>query len=477
MSETINEKVFQTDVDDGKYSDTDQKLNDTQDEENGAEKHSRINEQEQVYNDLNKALYNVDSENPANVTNVNNGKLSDGDASKLVSRDVAEITNNVNDDQDKCKQNENEKNDTKGEFKPENPTHHVIEPSPRNRNTFDRGSIPKVVQPTSHSVPINTAYRTVKSPRRLPILPIIDINSVDQDRVNAVAEEFLKNGHVSERDMQVMAAVIVRLEELRDQAIEEYNCMVCKKAVAAYQRAKNHQILLLKQVAQEDFIHMIKLKKDENNETISNLQESYKNNEVELKKKCEKQMDMLREKHERELQALDEEWLSESKLRQFNKVSQELRALRLQQEKFMCARMFEDADNIRMIADRRQELEQIAMHKCMIQEYNRAKNKLIQKHKEEEETLREVQSKRYDVLKSNYDIKLDILNKRSRNLNKDELIGSEPEKLWSVKHRTDVESQRCAIQTRSARQKSATRSMGSDKYGVLKLPPLPISKK
>jgi hypothetical protein len=145
----------------------------------------------------------------------------------------------------------------------------------------------------------------------------------------------------------------------------------------------------------------------------------------------------MKDRHVRESADHDASWTVEPKQRQYNRSPQKLRILRRQQLLLVTSHRFDEAAQVRGIADRVARAETAEHHRKMQAEFEASRVLLDHKHAEELDTL--VQT--CELKRGEFKFIKERLTKRFNNrfiaLKAEEDTAKDPEKVWARFHRND----------------------------------------
>jgi hypothetical protein len=271
----------------------------------------------------------------------------------------------------------------------------------------------------------------------------------------------------------VLAAAVWELEDRLEANMAEWDCDVSQKAARLLDAARDHLMTALKRQtakAREDDMHERSLAtREKYDELIGTIADREKKLEATLSQ----QEQTLKERHEMELQAHDAKWTFEPKVRQFNRSPQKLRVLRRQQQLFMSAHQFDDAKDVRKLADRLMRTEAAEQHRQLQTEFEASRVLLEQKHVTEQSDFARTAQRRREEFRFIRDrLTMGFLN-RFRNLKLEDQLSKDPEKVWALYHRNDVDPMvKLCGAPRIAPPIEKTPKVAT--YNTLPLPPLTV---
>ena len=321
-------------------------------------------------------------------------------------------------------------------------------------------------QPQPPQQPSNT-MSSRKSPRTRQRPP------VDEAAVDAVCTCCINGTSVTETDPNTIAAAVVELENQRNDLMAEGHIRESLEHQKAVDRAKEALTTAQKKQAQSEYQATLQEKKRQNERQTKELYAQIDRAEQEFTEKSKESMERLQKQQQNELDAYDAEWQSESKIRQFNRISGRLRALRHQQDLLLAAKRFDEADQVMRIADQQEKIETQQSSKAMLDAFLAGRKKLEQKHENERINLiSSLDGKRQEMRACYAQQKLACEN-RAKVLESEERLARDPEHVWIMSHRNE-ESLTTIHRQAAGKPSLMTRTLAPRPYGTLSLPPLQI---
>ena len=294
----------------------------------------------------------------------------------------------------------------------------------------------------------------------------------DNETVNAISNRFMNGERVNSNDPELLATVVLDLEEKRDQLIMDGSFSESMKAQRAIDTAKIQQFNSSKRrVAKErlDFIQSNKRKVQEEYDQVKN---DFKEKEIILEEKIKEQYDTILQRQSQEIDAHDNEWGS-TKQRQFNRASQKLRNLRTQQRQLINTRRFDEAQQVCKIADNLKCQESAEMNHQFLTAFKASRSQLERKLQDEMEAFFiACETKRNELQIARQHAEKPYIN-RLKLLESEEKVASNPDRYWVLKHRNDGDLiANCATKTRSPRPHIRVQDNVAE-YNLISLSPLP----
>jgi hypothetical protein len=239
--------------------------------------------------------------------------------------------------------------------------------------------------------------------------------------------------------------------------------------------ARTQMLDSLKRRCQRELQEEISAREQRSRAEYEQFQREMRRREQEMEAKFTEQAEVLWQRQGRELEAHDDAWKVEPKLRQYNRASQQLRILRIQQRLLVATKRYEEAGQVCGIADRLARADAAERHYRMSNDYHASKELLERKHEEEIDTFQVTCGTR----RGEFAFLRETLGRRFANrlsnLQTEALSARDPEKVWVRKHRFDggdVLARVCGG-TRK-RTGIVKRRVDVNEFNVLPLPPLPV---
>jgi hypothetical protein len=199
-----------------------------------------------------------------------------------------------------------------------------------------------------------------------------------------------------------------------------------------------------------------------------------KEQEQELENKIQEQVREAKARHQQELDEHDSEWQSEPKQRQFNRSSQQLRILRIQQQLLLSARRYDEAAQVCKIADSLAAKETAQSHRQMLVAFLQSRDLLEQRHDENMDTIMKAAETRRGEVQHAKEIGSRRFTNRIANLQLEEAVAQDPERLWVLKHRNDGDQVVNCTGTVARSVKLPPKTPNVAGFNTLPLPPLTI---
>jgi hypothetical protein len=210
--------------------------------------------------------------------------------------------------------------------------------------------------------------------------------------------------------------------------------MEAQKAIDA---ARAQQLESVKKLNQSDVLTDIRSKQSSVQEEYNHFLREMSKQEKEFERRVQAQLMEVLSRQQQELDEHDSEWQSEPKQRQFNRSSQQLRILRVQQQLLLSSRKYDEAAQVCRIADGVAARETAASHRQMLVAFLQSRALLEQKHAEGIDTLMKAVDTRRGELHHVREIGSRRFKNRVANLKAEETAAQDPERLWVLRHRND----------------------------------------
>ena len=295
--------------------------------------------------------------------------------------------------------------------------------------------------------------------------------AVDDAAVDAVCQQCVSGAQVTETNPNVIAAAVVELENTRNDLMRDGHIRESLDYQKAIDRSKEALTTAQKTKAQNEYIENLQEKKRRNERRTKQLYDEIDRSEKEFDEKAKESMNNLTMKQKKELNDYDDEWQSDKKIREFNRMSAKLRGLRHQQSLLLSAKRFDEADQVCRIADQLERQETEASSKAMLDAFLQGRKKLETKHETDRANLNAaLDGKRSEMRAVFFQEKLACEN-RARVLENEEKLAKDPEHVWIITRKNE---EPLTTQYRQASKPTNTmsRSLAPKAYGTLSLPPL-----
>ena len=316
-----------------------------------------------------------------------------------------------------------------------------------------------------------TSGGRISSPRR-PFKRGPEPQEVDQSKVEPLSKKFIAGEQVKETDPIILAAVIVDLEEQRNEMMANGSARESIKIQKALDRARVEQRKAAMNQAQQEKTKAIDEKINFTKEKIQEATQEAKEKEKKQEDDFKRQIDELKKKQEDELADFDNSWLSQSKSRRFTRASQKLRMMKVQQTLLMNAKRFDEADQMTKAINEQQQLEINENSRSMQLEYYGSRNQLIARQQSDIQLLKETQAQQRELLVSANQNKINILMKRQKILEDERIFAQDPEKVWQTSHRNDPDPTLLVTRPNKGTGRAMKKSTAPGDYALLPLPPL-----
>jgi hypothetical protein len=169
----------------------------------------------------------------------------------------------------------------------------------------------------------------------------------------------------------------------------------------------------------------------------------------------------------------DRKWRSDPVMRLYNRASQKLRTLRVQQQYLMSSRRFEEAAQVAGLADRQWEEETIENQFQRFVSYRESRKRLDQKHSQQNDTLWQAGETKKGVLTCERERRTRRFTKRMVNLTAEEERAKDPDRLWALAHRRDGDPVVNLVGSSRSPLVRIPKKADVSLFNTLPLPPLP----
>jgi hypothetical protein len=283
----------------------------------------------------------------------------------------------------------------------------------------------------------------------------------------------LDGGDVSNTDPRTLARAVAILEDERGQSMAGFSCLRAQELDDAICRGRSAQLEALKKQRQMTMLAQAQRKRVVAETNFQSFRERLRQRKQQLDCRLGECIEATRERHAREMEALVRYWQSDAVLRRYNRTSQELRDLRKQEQMFIQAKRFIDADEIGRLAVDREQSETEDSYRQMLHDFQVSKRRMEERHRVELWMVGEVARGKREEFDCFADRVTVPWSARFRKLEIEEESSRDPQKLWNRKGRFGPHPMEQFLGMRPGLR--SLRIKRADEGSVLRLPPLPVS--
>ncbi|EAY02385.1 hypothetical protein TVAG_030580 [Trichomonas vaginalis G3] len=292
--------------------------------------------------------------------------------------------------------------------------------------------------PTTGNFSPKSPRRTKRLSNTLPDIserqedPEIDFFIHDNsDLASTVATQILLGTPVSTRNPEILQLSLASLEQKRNAFYKNKEFHQAELVEQAISRAKDLLLESMKDLIQNHEMSCVELRAQHiaTDTTIFDHSKEYEKDKLE--DRVEKAIENMKKRHEQELKQHTEMWNSDVKLREFNKISPKLRGMRDQQIRYIRAKKFDDADQMGKEADKLYQRELSQSKSRHYKAYMESRERLLQRQKQEIETLISATKDRRYVFQKTVEKNRDLFHNREKVLQIYRSLASDREKLWN----------------------------------------------
>lgn len=291
---------------------------------------------------------------------------------------------------------------------------------------------------------------------------------VDPDEVSSVAESLLNEEPVADDNPAVIAETVTVLEDRRDALVMSGNFMESLRLQRAVDRAKDVHLKSMKKDAQTKYLNEIIQKRAGVEQAYDKCMDRIRRDEEELERRGDEYAKTVKARQAKEIEDHDVLWQSEAVRRRYNRTSNELRRMRLQQERLMKARRYDEAEEIAKMAAVRERDECQESYRLMVRDYQLSRQQLEARHgadMDDVDSRIEMRRREFDYTTGKatkrYSVRMDCLKN-------EEESGQDSERIWNRRgrHRSN--------QVKTRRRVVVAKSADVNEFNKLRLPPLPL---
>ncbi|KAK8894720.1 hypothetical protein M9Y10_023157 [Tritrichomonas musculus] len=292
-----------------------------------------------------------------------------------------------------------------------------------------------------------------------------------------LAKEFEDGATVSNADSQTLAKTVVELESRRDNQQSGSSMKDTLRISMAIEKAKAAQRESCKRETQKQALKENQEKQEKVKEDLRRMQKAMKEKEKTINQKNNDYIESIQAKHDKQRSDLDKKWKNDITVqRRYNRSSQQLRTLRLTQERLMRAKKFSESESIAQIADRLEQDEINRNFDTMNKDYLLAVKSLEDRQREEMQLAEEVMKRRLEEHQALFESQKRPYMRRLSNLKKEEEeIMASPDNVWNLRHRNDGDLVSSIVGPRSTKAQQHSLVARDNKYNTIQLPKLDIN--
>jgi hypothetical protein len=229
--------------------------------------------------------------------------------------------------------------------------------------------------------------------------------------------------------------VIRALQDHLDTATTRRDFKEGAVSLRALEAAQAHMKDLLKKRLQQDALADVAAKRKEAQRKYARFCQIMDAKERELEQGLQEQVQRMEERQREECAMHDRSWRRGRKKRLFNRSSQKVRGLRLEQQLLLASCRFEEAAEVRSIADRQVQEEALESHYKMFCSFAESRALLEKKHAEEMKILKTANETRRAELRGLREKLAIKYENRFTTLAAQEEDVTDPDRFWNRKHR------------------------------------------
>lgn len=292
----------------------------------------------------------------------------------------------------------------------------------------------QITEPTQKPPP-----RSARASYNHPISPRTPRVPTEEElaKASSIATDLIVGNEVTETDPFILALTIRNLNEryivLGDGGSYD-DTVRCAHAIDAA-KAKHRQVVI--EMARNDSMNWVRIKKKQNKEDVKNWEDMNYRIQGTLNRKSKNAVNEMKRRHQEERQLFEEEWASETRMKYYNKASDQLRQLRRLQIRLLQDRKFEESERVKRIAQKLEKDEVAANMLAWSQAKREAFLLMENRQRKQMDTLvKSIEVKKDEFLarKKNENI---VLANRRRALKIQEMDARNPEKNWIRHHRNE----------------------------------------
>lgn len=297
--------------------------------------------------------------------------------------------------------------------------------------------------------------------------------NIDPAVVDAIVEKIVAGSAVTETDPYVLAAVVLEIENNRNMLMSSGKIRESLQQQKYLDTAKALQTSAEKRHAQKIYLAELAHKKKLAQFELEQFSKYHDQAKQELEEKLAISAQNLEAKHMKELSDFDNEWQTEAKQRQFNRLSTRLRGLRHQAQLLLLSKRFDEAEQVNKIADDCERQETQENSREMLRQFLESRKALEARQKEEHDVLsNSIVAKRQEFT-SIQEKQRSVFEKRFQVLELEEKQAQDPDHVWILQRRNN-ESLLSKQRILGKNQAAPNKPLVAAGFGTLQLPPLQV---
>jgi hypothetical protein len=237
----------------------------------------------------------------------------------------------------------------------------------------------------------------------------------------------------------LLTEVVFALRAERDMLLEEARVDEAQNADKAMLRARDQSVMNLKCEARDSLQGDLQRRLRDAEDELHNFQELTNRQESNMNAQFDDELRTLRSNHESQLQNLDADWTGVSRERKYNRTSGLLRTLRTQAALLLKERKYDESRSVERRADALESFETDSCHRRMEADYFGQLKLMEERHAKEEEEMARKHNLRRGEWQAARDFEMSVATQKVDNLKKEIEEMQDPEKVWSLYHRTETD--------------------------------------
>lgn len=295
--------------------------------------------------------------------------------------------------------------------------------------------------------------------------------SFNENDVTALSTSIYNGEPITTNDMDLITAAIKDLQDMRYQLECDGKFDEALQAVQAIDRARGEQKEIMKKTYSNEEVEDVNQKIESSQNRLNKLNKRAEIRTNQLNYELDELVENLQKRQQEEIEKHDKEWQSENKIRDYNRTSGKVRALRYQQQKMLNAKRYAEAEQVRRIADNVVKMEAKSATIQMQNEYQASLELLLKKHQEEMDNLLISNASRRASLQHMIEKRRAPILLRISQLENEKELAKNEDRVWNLKYKTESAtiSRRMGL-TGDGNVKSANLKIPD--YNKMPLPPL-----
>ena len=256
-------------------------------------------------------------------------------------------------------------------------------------------------------------------------------NLFTQKQISDLVNAALNHRNLDIKTFEEFETLIDILSKKRTKFAAEHNYIFAQQFQLAISYVRNKELCKLKNEAKNKASGNFTKKIEVFQQSFKQFDEETKDEEEKLYQEIKEQKLQLKNRHQQEIQKLEELWSSKKKMRNYNRPSRLLSTLRRQLNFLLTQCRFEEAQALQIQIDAQSKLEEQQNHERMQHDFNEVLKKLKEKQASEKKLFKENSRVKITAFEQKRKRLRIGFENRERKMNVEKDLISNPNKLWA----------------------------------------------